>query len=418
MTNKLQTLKGFRDFLPEEKRRRDFVMGKIIKVFELYGYQPIETPALEYASLLLGKYGEDTDRLIYKFKDRGGRELALKFDQTVPSARIMGQYQSLPLPFKRYQIQPVWRAEKPQRGRYREFLQCDADIFGPKSYTADAEIITVFAKCYEALGIDYKIQINSREILFSILKGIVKKDEKLWLSILRTLDKLDKKTQSQINNELKQKSLSAQQIEDIFFRLKNIDISQDEWLKYVYQISTENFGLDKKRVEFTPQMTRGLDYYTGIIFEAKAKDETIGSLGGGGRYDKLIETLSGKKIKAVGFALGFDRIMEVVDIKVPQTATKVFIATIPEGNEEKGLNPYSFNLVTQLRQKGIATELNLDKDAELRRQIKYADLKKIPFVITIGPDEIKQNKVTLKDMKTRQQQTLPLEQVIKKLQSA
>ncbi len=414
---KPQTLKGFRDFLPETAIKRQFVIGKIKEVFERFGFDPLETPALEYASTLKGKYGAEADKLMYIFTDNGGREVGLRYDQTVPTARVVAQYPDIPKPLKRYQIQPVWRAENTQKGRYREFLQCDADIFGPKSYTADAEIITVFAKCYEALDIDYVININSREILFSMLKGIVKNDEQLWLSILQSIDKLDKKSEEDIREELKGKNLTDEEINNIFLRINNIDLSQDEWLKYVKQICTTNFDINEKRINFSPTLVRGLDYYTGIIFEAVDKNNpSSSSLGGGGRYDKLIGQFSGTDIPAVGFALGFDRIVETIQkFDTKKTNSVVFILTIPEKEDSIGINSTLFNLATRLRKKAIPTELNLDTNASWDKQLKYADRKGIPYVIIQGPDEIKRNVVKLKTMQTKEQEELTVDQVIEKL---
>lgn len=411
----LQTLKGFRDFLPEEKRRRDAVVEKIRQVFECYGFQPLETPALEYADLLLGKYGEEADKLIYSFEDRGGRKIALKYDQTVPTARVMAQYPEIPKPFKRYQIQPVWRAEKPQRGRYREFLQCDADILGPKSYVADAEILTLFGKCLEALGIDYELRVNSREMLYSLLKGIASNDS--WPTILRAIDKLDKKSKTEVMAELETKGITKEQIGLIFSRLENTKLADDKWLNYVVQIATNDFGLPKSRVAFAPQLVRGLDYYTGVIFEAVVKNETIGSVGGGGRYDNLIEQLSGNKIEAVGFALGLDRIMEIVDIKISPTATKVLITTLPDNQTESKVNADAFRLVAKIRDAQIPAEINLDMKADLGKQLKYANQKQIPFTILITETNVNQDAILLKDMTTGTQATLPLDQVITRLRS-
>ncbi len=307
---KTQTLKGFRDFLPADAIKRNEVIRKIRSVFERFGFDPLETPALEYAEVLKGKYGEEADKLLYTFKDHGDREVGLRYDQTVPTARVLAQYSNeLPNIFKRYQIQPVWRAENTQKGRYREFLQCDADIIGVKSYTADAEIIALLAACLEELNLDYTIKFNSREMLKNLLAGAISDD--LWPTTLQSLDKLDKKSVEEVKEELENKRLTKEQIEDIFWRIDQSNITEDEWLRYVKQIATENFGATGSKLKFEPTLVRGLDYYTGIIFEAVSSVDTK-SIAGGGRYDNLIELMSGISKPAVGFALGFDRIIELL----------------------------------------------------------------------------------------------------------
>lgn len=411
---KTQTLKGFRDFLPAEAIKRQYVIAKIRRVFERFGFDPLETPALEYAETLLGKYGDEADKLLYTFEDRGGRNVGMRYDQTVPLARVIAQYPEIPKPFKRYQIQPVWRAENTQKGRYREFLQCDADIVGIKSYTADAEILSLFSKCFESLNIDYKIYINSREILFSLLRGIVKNDESFWLKILQSIDKLDKKPKEAVEEELTQKGLTTQEVHDLFYGIENISIEEDEWLRYVKQIATENFGLDPTRIEFKPTLVRGLDYYTGLIFEA-GQPNGGSSLGGGGRYDKLIGQFNGIDTPAVGFALGFDRIIDILLNKNILTQTKVFIATVSDQEDFRGENPLAFNLVKKLRDANINTELNLDMKAKLDKQLKYADKKGIEYVIIQGANEVNKGVVIVKNMLTKEQEELSLDQVITKL---
>lgn len=417
---KPQTLKGFRDFLPEEARKRKYAIAKVSEVFELYGFDPLETPALEYASTLLGKYGEEADKLMYIFKDNGGRDVGLRYDQTVPTARVMVQYPELPKPFKRYQIQPVWRAENTQKGRYREFLQCDADILGISSYTADAEILTVFAACYEALGVDYKIVYNSRKILFSLLEGTLAADQKLWFRVLQSIDKLDKLSEDEVKAELYEKGLNSDEIAKLFFGIHNAATEQDEWLGYVIRIATREFGLNPGRIEFRSTLVRGLDYYTGLIFEAVPASAPGSSMGGGGRYDNLIGDMAGagSPVPAVGFALGFDRIMEAVNFTaVNPTATRVYIATIADP-DDADVNPYAWKTAAKLRRNGIATEVNLDVTLRIDKQLKYADRKGIPYVVVIGKNEMDSGTVMLKEMQTKTQETLTIPAVIDKLNRA
>lgn len=410
---KAQTLKGFRDFLPTDAIKRQNVIEKIRTVFERFGFDPLETPALEYAETLLGKYGEQADKLLYTFQDRGGRRVGMRYDQTVPLSRVIAQYPNLPKPFKRYQIQPVWRAENTQKGRYREFLQCDADIVGIKSHTADAEILALFAGCFETLNIDYVLYINSREALFSLLKGVVQNDESLWLRVLQSIDKLDKKSEEEVREELLQKKLTQQEVNDILWGVKNSAIESDEWLRYVKQIATTNFGVSESKIQYKPTLVRGLDYYTGIIFEAGLSNGGS-SLGGGGRYDKLIGQFSGVDTPAVGFALGFDRILDVLPNNPKGlTNTKVFVATIPENDDVLGENPIAFNLVQELRKAEINSELNLDTQSKLEKQLRFADKKGIPFVIIQGRNELDKGVVLLKDMKSRASKEVKLEEVIK-----
>ena len=407
----LQAPKGFRDFLPEEKRRRDFVMQKIKQVFELFGFEPLETPALEYASVLLGKYGEEADKMVYTFKDRGGRQLALRYDQTVPTARVLAQYQNqLPKYFRRYQLQNVFRSDKPQKGRYREFTQCDIDIFGSPSPLADAEIVACTYFVFKNIGYpNIILKLNDRQILFEILEKFATKKTPV-LSIIQTIDKLDKKGQSAVIKELTQKGLTQESSQKALRAIQSAKISDNlqEILDYSQQL-----GVPKKSLEFSPTLARGLDYYTGMIFEVIIPDYPVGSFGGGGRYDNLIKQLGGIDMPAVGIAYGFDRMVEAaVKLKLipsKNIGTKVLITNFDNQNLKKSLSA-----AQQLRNQQISVEVYPATES-LPKQLKFANQKGIPFVIIIGPDEAKANQVTLKDMTTGKQQTLSLNQVINKL---
>src|SRR3989338_972679 len=405
-----QTLKGFRDFLPNEKRKRDFVLEKIKQTFELFGFEPLETPTLEYADLLLGKYGKEADKLIYIFKDRGNREVGLRYDQTVPTARVLTQYKNqLPKYFRRYQFQNVYRADKPQKGRYREFTQCDIDIFGTTSPLADTEIIACTYFAFKNVGFpNVTLRINDRQILFDVIKksGIT---EQKSLSVFQTLYKLNKKTVDQVQMELKKKGVTLEQFQKINNLLKQARPTKQLEKIIGFSISS---GVPEDRIEFIPYLARGLDYYTGMILKVIIPEFESGSLGGGGRYDKLIDQLSGTNTPAVGIAFGFDRMVEAAsEMNLIPKATSVIKAliTIFPGYEGKSLN-----LANTLRTADIKTEI-FPQDENLDKQLKYAAAKNIPFVLMIGPDEAKADKVTLKDMTTGEQQSLTLDQVVVRL---
>ncbi|MBI4096526.1 MAG: histidine--tRNA ligase [Candidatus Levybacteria bacterium] len=390
---KAQTLKGFRDFLPSEARKRQFVVNALKKVFESYGFEPLETPSLEYEEILLGKYGSEGDKLMYRFEDNGKRRVALRYDQTVPLARVVAQYQNqLPMLFKRYQIQNVWRAENTQKGRFREFLQCDIDTVGTSSPLSDTEIIEVAATSLKALGFkDFKILINDR-----------KNFDKLDKKAISIIDKLAKIGEDKVKIYLKEEEIDDKTLE----KVKNMPITEE--LKNIAGL------LEKIKIEFSPTLARGLDYYTGLIFEIEIEGYSAGSVCGGGRYDNLIGLFANKQVPAVGCAFGFDRLMEAMDQlnlfpKDLQT-TKVLVTIFsPE------LVQQSINCTTVLRSAKVSTELYLDPNAKLEKQMKYADTKGIPYAVIIGPDEAKNKTVTLKNLKTREQKTISNGKIIEEL---
>jgi histidyl-tRNA synthetase len=401
-TQPVQTLKGFRDFLPAEKRKRDFVATKMREVFVTYGYDPLETPTLEYASLLLGKYGDEADKLVYTFADRGERQIGLRYDQTVPTARVLGQYQNqLPRYFRRYQIQNVFRADKPQKGRFREFTQCDCDIFGSTSPIADAEILAVYYQAYRNVGFGLVIiEINDRETLLSTLSPFATPEVNV-ASIIQSIDKLDKLTPEAVVAELNAKGLQLDQAQQVLVAIENAEPSAR--LQEIVDLSI-NLGIPQAALKINPKIARGLDYYTGMIFEGRIPEYSGGSVGGGGRYDNLLKDLTGLEMPAVGFGIGFDRTVEAAEelglLPASLVQTKVLVAVF----DEQTINQ-TLALAAQLRAAGIATELYpaLDK---LGKQFKLADQKKIPFVALIGEREAEQNTVTLKNMTTGEQQTV------------
>ena len=399
---KPQTLKGFRDFLPNEARKRQYVINTLRPVFESYGFEPLETPSLEYEEILLGKYGDEGDKLMYRFKDKGKRKVALRYDQTVPLARVVAQYQNeLPMPFKRYQIQNVWRAENTQKGRFREFVQCDIDTIGLDTPLADAEIINVAIKAYEKLGFkNFKVLINDRTVF-----------EGLPNYAVTAIDKLKKIGRGKVLEELVRKGQSKQQMASI---LSSIEGKRPtERLSQIFSY-LEKFGIKKSQYEFFPTLARGLDYYTSTIIEIETKGYAGGSLGGGGRYDKLIGMFAGKDIPAVGFSFGFDRLTEAMEqnklFPFDLQITKVLVTIF-----SKKLKQKSLDYTTALSSAGVSTELYLDENTKMEKQLKYADKKGIPYVVIIGPDETSTNLVTLRNMKTREQEILTQKDLLDRL---
>lgn len=413
MKNTVQTLKGFRDLLPEEKRARDFVAKKMSEVFEKFGFEPLETPTLEYAELLLGKYGQEADKLVYTFDDRGGRKVGLRYDQTVPSSRVLAQYQSqLPKFFRRYQIQNVFRADKPQRGRYREFTQCDCDIFGTTSPVADAEILAVFYEVFRSLGLSSVVlEINDRQTLLTALSPFANETVDVF-SLVQTVDKLDKKSEAEIAAELMGKGLTKAAADELFIALNNIEMSSN-LLEIANNVIA--LGVPESALKFNPKLARGLDYYTGLIFEARIPEYTVGSVGGGGRYDQLIENLSGLRLPAVGFGIGFDRTVEAAlqlqTLEFNNRSADLLITLFAEQYTENSLQ-----LASKLRAAGIKTEIYPEPD-KLGKQFKLADQKKIPFVAIVGEQEIEAEKVALKNMQTGDQELLTVEELISQVLS-
>ncbi len=410
----IQTLKGFRDFLPDEARSRQYVSDKIRETFEIYGFEPIQTPTLEYASLLLGKYGDEADKLVYTFEDRGGRQVGLRYDQTVPTARILSQYQNeLPKYFRRYQVQNVFRADKPQKGRYREFTQCDCDIFGSDSILADAELLATVDSVFKNLGFkSIVIEFNDRSLLIESISPFTNEKVDVF-SIIQSIDKLDKQSPEMVIEELVDKGLSRKDAEAVISKINKIELSRD--LSKIVQKSLE-LGVSKENLVFNPKLARGLDYYTGLIFEIKIPEFSNSSVGGGGRYDNLIEDLSGYKMPATGFALGFDRVVEICTemnlISGSETGTAVMVGFF----EEEACQNKAMEIAKELRAAKIKTELFPAFD-KLAKQFKAAEQKKIPFVIVVGENEIKENKFTIKDMKTGEQSLLSLEEIKERLSS-
>lgn len=411
MSNNVQTLKGFRDFLPEQMAVRARVVDILRGVFEKYGFAELQTPALEYQEVLLGKYGEEAEKLMYLFEDPGERKVGLKYDLTVPLARVMATYRDLPKPFKRYQIQPVWRAENTQKGRYRELYQCDIDIVGSSSPLADAEIVAVIAESLNTLGFeDFSININSRKVLFKLMEqsGL---PEDNYFSVIQSIDKLDKRTEEEVKDELNKKGFSSEQINNIFNAMSKAQ--PDDYLNKVIEIANK-LGVED-RLYFSPSLARGLDYYTGPIFETVVTEPKIGSITGGGRYDNLLKDIGGPNEPAVGTSFGLDRLVDVIselELKdnISYSNTQALVTIF-----QADMTGQSLELANSLRTANIKTELYPDENTKLDKQLKYADKKGIPFAVILGPEEINQNKFTVKDLKERTQRSVTFEELLETL---
>jgi len=405
----LQTLKGFRDFVGTEARKRIWLMGVFRDVFERQGFEPLETPALEYEELLLGKYGEEANKLIYSFEDRGGRRIALRYDQTVPTARVAVQYRNqLVFPYKRYQIQPVWRSDKPQKGRYREFTHCDVDIIGAPGPIADAQILATIFEVFEKLEINVELKLNDREQLISMIRaaGVV---EKQIFSVIQTLDKLDKKSSSEVITELRDKQVSQETCETLFKSLQ--EAKPSESLNTIIRLAI-NLGIPESQLVFSPTLARGLDYYTGMIVESCIPEYKGGSVGGGGRYDNLIGNLVGTSMTATGVAFGFDRILEVLEElnKFPKDLAKPSQVLVTVFSADDSM--YATSIFRLLQKNNISVELYSDPTRKIEAQIKYALAKKISYIIIAGPDEQKNRFVTVKNLATREQESVDFSKLL------
>ncbi|MFC1810742.1 histidine--tRNA ligase [Patescibacteria group bacterium] len=411
-------LKGTRDFTPIDMVKRNLTMGKIRKIFESFGYSAIETPILNPAATILGKYGEEGDRLTYNFKDAGGRGIALPFDLTVPFARyVAANYRDLPMPFKRYQIQRVWRAEKPQKGRLREFYQCDVDVIGTRSLITEAEIAKIIVEVFTNLKItNFVVKFNSRRLMNAVLKDLGIAKDKV-IQVIRTIDKLDKIGEEGVIKELEELKISKakqileflkpeKDIEKTLSKLEKFDLEEiKEFIKYC-----KDFKIPKKYLEFDPSLARGLDYYTGITYEVISTDSDFGTICAGGRYDNLCGLFCDEDFSGVGVAFGFERIMllleQLENFKDVKQNSEVLITLFDENSSKDALNIYA-----ELIQAEINAEVYFEP-AKMKKQLKYADKKNVPFVIIQGPDEKEKEEVTIKNMKTGKQKSIPVNQLI------
>lgn len=397
-----QPLKGFRDFLPKEALKRLWLKNRLEKIFSLWGYDPMETPTLEPLELFAGQIGED-EKLFYQFEDNGGRKVALRYDQTVPTCRVIGSnWQTLENPFKRYQIQAAFRAENPQKGRYREFIQADADIFGVTSPTADAEVIALSLDIYRQLGFKKPLLLlNDRSLL-----------QNIPYSAISSIDKLDKIGEKGVIADMVKKGILEPQAEIYFNYVRNIKPNATIEIIFSY---LQNYGFPSDWFRFEPTLARSFSYSTGPIWEVKLPETSLsGSVLGGERYDLLIEKVSGKKIPGTGFGLGFDRTLEACADQnlIPNiTTTSKVLVTIFSPQ----LLAKSISTVKILRENGINAELFPDPEVKLEKQIKFAVKKEIPYLVIVGPDEAAAENVTLKNLSTATQETLALSQLPDKL---
>ncbi|HEX9503283.1 MAG TPA: histidine--tRNA ligase [Patescibacteria group bacterium] len=403
-----QVLKGFRDYLPQEQLARKKIISKISEVFERFGFAPLDTPSLESYELFKGKLGED-EKLMYKFTDLGDREVALRYDLTVPLVRVVASYPQLPKPFKRYQIAPVWRADKPQKGRYREFVQCDIDIVGTDSILADMEVIASMNAAYKSLEIgNFQVKFNDRKLVDQALTTL-KISKSQITDFMRTLDKLDKIGEKKVKESLAEQGFAENLLPE-YSKLMD-KLSKDR----VIEIQNMLSGLGVEQMKFDKFLMRGLDYYTGIVFEFILLEKPeFGSVGSGGRYDELVEKITGIKTPAVGGSIGLDRLFaaleEMGDI-TPRTAAEVIVF-----NMDKNLIPEYLNITTNLRNNGIDTEIYYET-AKLDKQFKYAEAKNIQVAIIFGMDESKKRKVNLKNLKEKEQVTVDMDDLITQVKS-
>ena len=429
MAQKPSIPKGTRDFGQLEMARRNYIFDTIKDVFSLYGFQQIETPAMENIGTLMGKYGEEGDKLLFRIQNSGEKaalapEKGLRYDLTVPFARYVVQHrEELSFPFKRFQIQPVWRADRPQKGRYREFYQCDVDVIGSDSLLGELELIQIVEEVYRRLGINVCLHINNRKILAGIAE-VIGEPEKM-VDITVAIDKLDKIGVDAVNAELAERGLSSEAVNKLqpilhlsgttaekLAALKEILANSEIGLKGIEEMQIVFDELEivgcKLNIELDLCLARGLNYYTGAIFEVKALDAQIGSITGGGRYDNLTGIFGLPGVSGVGISFGADRIYDVLTElnlfpKKLQSTTQVLFATF--GAEE--LN-YALRWAKELRARNIAVEV-YPEPTKMKKQMSYADAKQIPFVAIVGGDEMAQNKVMLKNMTSGEQKLVTLE---------
>ena len=452
--NKPSIPKGTRDFSPAEMAKRNYIFDTIKDVYALYGYQQIETPSMETLQTLMGKYGEEGDKLLFKILNSGdfiGKvpteefvsdnvlklaakicEKGLRYDLTVPFARYVVMHRDeLQMPFKRYQIQPVWRADRPQKGRYREFYQCDADVVGSDSLLNEVELVQIIDTVFTKFGINVQIKLNNRKILAGIAEYIGQPDKIVDITV--AIDKLDKIGVEAVNAEMLANGISQDAVDKLQPILTMSGTNVEKLETIAQTIATSEIGVKgveetrfilekiaavglKNELQLDLTLARGLNYYTGAIFEVKAKDVAIGSITGGGRYDNLTGIFGMPGLSGVGISFGADRIYDVLNTLdlYPQNAiqaTQVLFINFGEAESD-----YCLPIASQVRAAGISVELYPDC-AKMKKQMAYANAKGIPFVVLAGESEISQGKVTLKNMLTGDQQLVSAEELIAKITS-
>ncbi len=446
MSTKPSLAKGTRDFTADEVVKRRYIINTLQRNFELFGYQPLETPSFENLSTLTGKYGEEGDRLIFKILNSGDfaaktidenwqnkdsqklisqiSEKALRYDLTVPFARFVAMnHGQLNFPFKRYQIQPVWRADRPQKGRFREFYQCDADVVGSESLWQEVELVQLYLKSFSDLGVPVKLHINNRKILSGLAEFAGISDKLIDFTV--ALDKLDKIGKDGVIKEMTEKGISAEAIQKVDF-LFNQNLKTEEVLSILKENFTDteigkkgveelefvvnackNIGIENELV-FDITLARGLDYYTGAIFEVKAEGVEMGSVGGGGRYDNLTEVFGVKNVPGIGISFGLDRIYLVMEeLKLfPENSDKGVQFLFANYGESESLE--AMKVITKLREKGVSCEL-YPENAKLKKQFTYAEKKGIPNLVFYGTQEISDGNITYKNLESGEQKTVSLD---------
>ena len=453
MAQKPSTPKGTRDFSPEVMLKRNYIMKVIKNAFQTFGYLPIETPSMENSSTLMGKYGEEGDRLIFKILNSGDylkkvdlnsdldakkmipkiSDKALRYDLTVPFARYVVQNQNdITFPFKRYQIQPVWRADRPQKGRFREFYQCDADVVGSRSLLYEVEFIQLYDKVFSELKVPTVIKLNNRKVLSGIAEIIGAEDKLIDMTV--AIDKLDKIGLDLVKEEMLQKGISDSAINKIepilnmegdavkkIATMRRVLADSDIGIEGVNEVQTVinkvlNLGLESADLDFDLTLARGLNYYTGSIFEVEAKGVKMGSIGGGGRYDDLTGVFGLKDLPGIGISFGLDRIylvLEELDVLPSLDADFTQVLFVNFGDKEAD---YCLNVLSELRKAGINSELYPDS-AKMKKQMNYANKKSIPYVVLIGEDEMNSGLLKVKNMKDGLQSNFNLADFIKLLKS-
>ena len=451
MAQKPSIPKGTRDFGPEEMIRRNYIFDTIKGVFRLYGFQPLETPAMENLSTLLGKYGDEGDKLLFKILNSGDFlsgvsdeqlhgnpnalstrlcEKGLRYDLTVPLARYVVQHQGeISFPFKRYQIQPVWRADRPQKGRYREFYQCDVDVIGSRSLLCEVDLVEIVAKVFQRLGIRVTLKVNNRKILYGIAETIGHADKMIDITV--AIDKLEKIGLEAVNGELREKGIDERAIEALqpilslegangakLARLREILADSPVGLAGVTETETilsyvETLGTELE-IELDLSLARGLNYYTGAIFEVKARDFAIGSICGGGRYDDLTGIFGMPNTSGVGISFGADRIYDVMtglDLFPDDTKGTTRALMLNFGGEEERV---SLRLAKNLREAGIACEV-YPESAKMKKQMEYANRRAVPWVVIVG-SELASGRATVKNMATGEQQAVAFDELINRIE--
>lgn len=452
MAQKPSIPKGTRDFGPEEMIRRNYIFDTIKGVFRLYGFQPLETPAMENLSTLLGKYGDEGDKLLFKILNSGDFlsgvsdeqlhgnpnalstrlcEKGLRYDLTVPLARYVVQHQGeISFPFKRYQIQPVWRADRPQKGRYREFYQCDVDVIGSRSLLCEVDLVEIVAKVFQRLGIRVTLKVNNRKILYGIAETIGHADKMIDITV--AIDKLEKIGLEAVNGELREKGIDERAIEALqpilslegangakLAQLREILADSPVGLAGVTETETilsyvETLGTELE-IELDLSLARGLNYYTGAIFEVKARDFAIGSICGGGRYDDLTGIFGMPNTSGVGISFGADRIYDVMtglDLFPDDTKGTIRALMLNFGGEEERV---SLRLAKNLREAGIACEV-YPESAKMKKQMEYANRRAVPWVVIVGSDELASGRATVKNMATGEQQAVAFDELINRIE--